>query len=394
MTTTLARRFVLVLCLSLAALVAAPVRSLAVSAADLPPVLQKLPLEDLIKAFSVSWETPSIAAETARLRAWSIPAKKKGDMEEIRDRLVKVMQDYPGTSDARRALLDISISYAQKGDWATAEAPYRYVMEVMKGRSEERIARVRLINVYEYAESTPKDLDIVAECRATVAAVAGTPEEGLGRMTLAGLLFDNHAPEEAVAEFERVISQFPNQPYSNYARVHYALDLVKSGQAEDAQRALDVTAPVLPDPAWSGRASPRGRAHNRLKMADEALADFRRPPKPRTASPFAATRSLKWPRFTSPGTSRTRPGNACACIEVQPWREDRTGLEVRLMRSILATGDCARAAGMALALEMQVLSDPQHYAKAGQMDRVVHGCEQILDGCEQAGRGEDSAPAP
>ena len=109
------------------------------SAADLPPVLQKLPLEDLIKAFSVSWETPSIAAETARLRAWSIPAKKKGDTEEIRDRLVKVMQDYPGTSDARRALLDISISYAQKGDWATAEAPYRYIMEVMKGRPEERI---------------------------------------------------------------------------------------------------------------------------------------------------------------------------------------------------------------------------------------------------------------
>ena len=66
-TAIVARRFVLVLCLTLAALAAAPVRSLAVSPANLPPVLQKLPLEDLVKAFSVSWETPSIAAETARL---------------------------------------------------------------------------------------------------------------------------------------------------------------------------------------------------------------------------------------------------------------------------------------------------------------------------------------
>ena len=391
-TTAVARRFVLVLCLSLAALAAAPVRSLAVSAADLPPVLQELPLEDLIKAFSVSWETPSIAAETARLRAWSIPARKKGDAEEIRERLVKVMQDYPGTSDARRALLDISISYAQKGDWATAEAPYRYIMEVMKGRPEERIARTRLLILYQYAETLPERVDAIAECRAAVAALAGTPEEGLARMTLAELLSKNHASEEAFAEYARAISQFPNQPYTNYVRIHYALGLAG---AEHAEEALKVIEPVLADPLWVGRAyQARGKAHYKLKMIEEALADFRK------ASQTADSVSVRGDALAEMAAiyeNLNQPDRAreClrACIDVQPWRSDRTDLEVKLARNILASGDYARAAGMALALEAVVLNDPQHYAAPGQLDRVVKGCDDILDACERAGRGEDPSPA-
>ena len=71
-----------------------------------------------------------------------------------------------------------------------------------------------------------------------------------------------------------MITQYPDQPYTNYARIRYALALANEDQAS---RALEVIEPVLTDPLWSGRAClPRGEAHNELKMHDEALADFRK----------------------------------------------------------------------------------------------------------------------
>ena len=215
-------------------------------------------------------------------------------------------------------------------------------------------------------------------------------------MTLADFLFRKQrdtGEEEAFAEFEQVLSRSPNQPYTDYARIRYALDLA---DAHKGDRALEVIEPVLTDPAWSGRAYfVRGEAHAKLGRTEEALADLRK------ASQTADSVSIRGDALADLAAlyeNRNRPDLAVealrACIDVQPWRADRTYLEVKLARNILATGDYARAAGMALALEMVALNDPQHYAKPGQLDQLVKGCDEILDACEKGAPEEATPPAP
>ena len=178
------------------------------------------------------------------------------------------MQDYPGTSDARRALLDISLVYARRGDWTTAEAPYRYVMDVAKGQPEARIARTRLLILYQYAETLPEGLDPIVESRATIAADTGTPEEGLERLVLTDLLFrKQHAPGDAFPEFERLLTQFPNQSYTNYVRIHYALGLAGAEQAEQRRRLSRSSNRCSPTPC--GRAGLPGPWEGPLRIEDD-----------------------------------------------------------------------------------------------------------------------------
>ncbi|MCJ7821817.1 MAG: tetratricopeptide repeat protein, partial [Armatimonadetes bacterium] len=172
-------------------------------------------MDRLLSLFEVSFETPNVAAEIARHRAWAPPV---ADEVAACDGLARVIRDYPRTSDARRALLDIGGIYARKGDWRSAEAPFRYVMEMMEGQSAARIAHFRLIELYRYA-GTPQGVDAIDECRAAVAAYAGTDEEGLGRMLLADMLAARESFQPAFEEFQRVVDRFPGRPYTNYARI-------------------------------------------------------------------------------------------------------------------------------------------------------------------------------
>ena len=229
-------------------LVVGPRPSWAASASDLPSSLQALPMEKLLGAFSISWEPPSLAADIARQRAWLAP--EPNDIAAC-PRLAKVVQDYVGTSDARRALLDIAGAYARAGDWPAAEAPFRYVMEVKEGQTEARIARFRLVEMYRYAGATPP-VDAIAECRSAVEACGGTPEEGLGRMLLGDMLADEGAYEAAFAEFERVLREFANQPYTTYARIRYALARKPTPREGRRRRPHETTSQGLRRPTTYG----------------------------------------------------------------------------------------------------------------------------------------------
>lgn len=137
-------------------------RGAAVSPSDMPPSLRALPIESLLNLFAVPFETPNIAAEVARQHVWVPPVDNEVDLCPA---YAEVIRRYPRTSDARRCLLDIATVYAKQGDWPTAEAPFRYVMEIAKGRAEAKIAHLRLLELYRYT-GAPDGVDVIGECEA------------------------------------------------------------------------------------------------------------------------------------------------------------------------------------------------------------------------------------
>jgi len=72
----ISRNFARVLSTTISAAVVSILLSTAcmdISPTELPPSLRALPMDALLSLFSVSFETPSMAAEVARLRAWGRP---------------------------------------------------------------------------------------------------------------------------------------------------------------------------------------------------------------------------------------------------------------------------------------------------------------------------------
>jgi len=367
-----------------------PGRALAVSFTDLPPALQALPQSTLLSLFSVSFESPSLAAEVARLRVHADP---DGDPIAPCAGLAQVISAYQQTSDARRSLLDLAAIYVQRGDWQTAEAPFRYVMETRAGQSEARVAHFRLIELHRLW-GTPPGVDVIEECRLAVEAYAGTPEEGLGRMMLADMLAAKKSSDAAYQEFERVLGDSPDRPYAAYARIRYAGALVDAGKAESA---LAVIAPALADPLWGGRASyARGRAYAQQEMVDAATADFER---------AALTADSLWfqsDAYRELARLYTKKGNVIkaseclqACLNSHPFRPDAPPLRVELLRNLVSLGDPVRVAAMATKLKRQVQNIKWRYSQE-QIDYVVPACDEILKSCESAppgSRGTEAGPA-
>lgn len=353
-----------------------PTTSAATSVGDLPPSVRALPMDRLLSLFEVSFETPNVAGEIARHRAWAPPV---ADEVAACDGLARVIREYPRTSDARRALLDIGGIYARKGDWRSAEAPFRYVMEMMKGQSAARIAHFRLIEMYRYA-GAPGRMDPITECRAAVNAYAGTPEEGLGRMLLGDLLAERRSFEAAFAEFERVIEQFPNQPYTSYARIRYALALTGGGEYE---RAREVLAPVLEDPVWAGRAYwARGEAYRGEGNTDAAVADYRRGAQAADSLWIRGESCLELGHIYA---SKFQLGPARewlqACLAITPSRPDRLEIRREIINNLYASGAYVEAAEGAIELEMYVLNAPARYSEA-EITETTRLCDDILDRCE------------
>ncbi len=181
-----------------------------------PPALRSLPPDTLLQVFSFSDKPPLLAAEVARFRAWISPIPDANAVDET-PRLAEVIRKYPATSDALRALTDLCGIYAHKGDFATAEAPFRYVMTLKAGQREGRIAHFRLIELHRY-QVAPQGVDVLDECRAAITAYAGTPEEGLGHLILADTLAEKTEYDRAMPEFQIVLDKFYEQPYARFAR--------------------------------------------------------------------------------------------------------------------------------------------------------------------------------
>lgn len=356
----------------------APGARCATTMMDLPPALQAIPMKALLDAFGTTFETPSLAAEVARFRAWAPPAS---DEVAVCPGLGRVMQDYPGTSDARLALYDLCSIYARKDDWTSVEAPFRYVMERYPGTSTARIAYLKLIDMYQYA-GAPVGVDPIAECRAAIEAYAGTPEEGFGRMLLADMLAAKEAYEASFQEFERTIAQFPGQPYSSYARIRFGLHLVGAGQYD---RALEVTEPVLADPAWSGRALyARGAARAGKGAMDAAIADYEKAA--RTAD-SVYIRADAYFALSEIYEQRGQHGRARECLEanlaISSMRRDQPQIRLSIIRQMQAAGEHLAAAQAAVALEKDMLNAPGRYGKS-ELSSSVWTCNEILDACEAA----------
>ena len=181
---------------------ALPALSPAASVSALPAPLQVLSSEELVHLFSVDFEPPNLAAEIARHHAW---APNPADAEDLIPGFVQVLRTYPGTADARRALLDIAQIYVDKKKWDQAEAPFRYVMDVAQGKPEARIAHLRLLEMYTYS-GAPDGVDPVAELQAAAKTYAGTPEEGLAKMLLGDLLVKNGKYGEGFVQYRDVIA--------------------------------------------------------------------------------------------------------------------------------------------------------------------------------------------
>lgn len=305
----------------------------AVSPAELPPALRSLPLETLLRAFSVSWEPPNAAADLARQRAWLEPA-----IDDISacPRLARLLRDFPNTSDARRALLDIAGAYARAGDWEVAQAPFRYVMEIKDGQSEARIAHFRLVELYRYAGVTPP-ADPLEECRKAIAAYAGTPEEGLGRMMLGDMLAERDDYEGAFAEFERVLQGFPKQPYIADTRVRYSVALTAASQPD---RAIEIVSPVLTDPLWRGRGHwARARAYAAQGEIGKAIVDYL------VAAESADNLRIRGDCYQEAARLCDHQGNRShageylqACLEICPDHPERLQIRLDLARRFAGAG--------------------------------------------------------
>lgn len=356
-----------------------------ISAQDLPPALRAVPMEALLGAFSVPHEPPAIAAEIARLDAWTPP----GDDLQACPALAQVMAKYPGTADARRALFDLARVYASRGDWQAAEAPFRYVMEAFAGRAEGRIARLRLIEFYRHTDP-PLASQGITECRAAIAEFVGTPEEGLGRMLSAELLSYQGKYPEAFAEYDRVMEKFSAQPYAGYACMRYALTLCEAGQAE---RAKQVVEPFLEDPVWSGRVHyARGCANSNLSLTDAAVADYERAARTADSLWFRSEAHRELARLlaergeVSRATSQLRE-----CLAVYPLRKDNLELRLNIVRNLYASKQHLAAAQEALTLKLDALNSPQRYLPE-EISMISGACSEILDKCEAALYEADSKP--
>jgi tetratricopeptide (TPR) repeat protein len=342
-------------------------------------------MEALLGVFSSSFEPPSLAAEVARLRAWVPP----GQDVNACPALAQVIVEYRGTADARRALLDICGVYAQLGDWATAEAPFRYVMEMYPKQAYGRVAHLQLVEFYRYWH--PSGAVVAAkEARLAIAACAGTPEEGYARLLLAGALAGQHSYEEALAEFRRVVDEFPAEPYSSYARIWWAEALTESGAPD---RAVEVLSPVLDDPVWGGRARyGLAVAHRKLGEVDAAVADYEQASRTADSVWFRSEAHRELARIF---TERRQPARAMAhlkeCLLVHPFRKDNLDIRLNIVQSLYASHDYLRAAQEALALELDALNSPGRYLPEA-ISIMTAACDDILDKCEAELRGAEAKP--
>lgn len=375
--TPLSRRLLYqVAVLLFAALLVLPVTALCTtSPSDLPPPVRSLPMEALLAAFTSSFESPSLPAEIAGIRAWVPP----GEDTAACLALVQVITRYPGTSDARRALLDIAGAYARAGDMKTAEAPFRYIMESFPASGQARIAHLRLVEAYRYGPPVWKE-QAVEECQLALRSCQGTPEEGLALMLQSDLCVDDSEYDKAFAGYEEVLGRFPEQPYASYVRIRYSLALTQSGKPK---RAEEVVARVLDDPIWGGRAHyARARARVDQGQAQAAISDFEK---------AALSADSLWFRsesyreladlYAARGESRRAQESLRLCLSSYPLRKDDHYLRLRLIRSLYGSGAYLEAAQNAAALQMDLLNAPERYPEA-QRSQVVRECDNVLDACE------------
>jgi tetratricopeptide (TPR) repeat protein len=347
-------------------------------------------MDSLLSLFSTSYEPPSLAAEIARLRAWAPPAAS--DVEAC-PALSKVILDYPGTAEARRALLDIAGAYARSGAWEAAEAPFRYVMEMKEGQVEARVAHLRLVELYRHTRE-PAGRDAVAECRTAVRECAGTPEEGLARLLLGDMLAEEGAYDEAFTEFDRAINSFPGQPYSSYARIACALALVDAGEHE---RAKKVIVPALEDPIWGGKAYyARGRAYAAQGATEAAIADYRRAAQTGD-SVYVRAESYQHlaQLYADKGEFGAAHESLQACLATVPHSIDALDLRVQSLRYLYAAGRPLEAAVSAIQLETEAMNEQWRYSEPA-IAGALRVCDEILDKCEaalQAGRHAQPSPA-
>jgi len=372
-----------------ALLLAATVRpSAAASRADLPAALQEVPASELIRLFAVPFEPPCLPAEIARHRVWQSTV---ADAEQLVPAFVQVARRYPGTSDARRALMDIASIYVDKGDRAKGEAIFRYVMEEAKGRPEGRIAHLRLIE-FRKEITPPPGVDPVAECQAAVEAYAGTPEEGLARLELGDLLVKAKRPIDGFVEYETVIARFPRQPYSTYARIRYAQGLM---DREDWDEARAVLGPALKDPTWGGRAYwVRGETYARQGKRQQAISDLTR---------ACATGDGTWVRgqaYLELARVSAAAGDfdkALGCYETYqrlspPGRVQRLDIRIEVVRTLFAAKRYAEAAEAVLAVEAEVEAKPVDFYLWDDANKARALLDPIYDQCLAALAQPAAAP--
>ncbi len=347
--------FVLLVALLLLALSAA---SFATSYSDLPAALQAIPPDDLVHLFSLDFEPPNLAAEIAHHHAW---APNPADPADLVPGLVQVLKTYPGTADARRSLLDIGHIYLDKKDWAKAEAPFRYVMEVAQGKPEARIAHLRLLEMYSYW-GAPEGVDLVAEFQAATKDFAGTPEEGHAKMLLGDYLVKQGKHEEGFLQYRDVLARFSGEPFGRYTRLRYALALLEKEQFD---KAIDLLVPLLDDPIWSGRAYwVRGRIFARQQRYPEAIADLTK------ASQTADSVWVRGRCYYELGRAYTEEdfdAKARDCfvtyLRFLPDPAERLDVQITLLQNLLRAKRFVEAAEMATGIEMEIETAPSFYAK-------------------------------
>ena len=345
---------------------------------ELPPSLQALSGEAFWSLFTITFERPYLAAEIARLRLFTEP---DGAPTDACPALAQLIATYPGTADARRALLDIGVAYAQEGDWRTAEAPFRYVMEQKSGWPEARIAHLRLLEMYRYS-GVPEGVDLATALQAAVQAYVGTPEEGYGRLLLGDVLVEQVDFPAAFAEYQQTLERFPLQPYTDYVRIHYALALVRG---EKTERAIQVLSPILADPVWGGRAYyVRGAVHEKLAMPTAAVVDY---------EIAACTADSLWFRseaYRELARLHTQQGDLArasiclqASLDAHPFRGDIPPLKIDMLRNLVALGELSQAAALATQLQRDVQNPKWHFPPV-QVDYAQRTCEEILLQCRPA----------
>jgi len=368
--TTSVRKTLCLVCVGvLISLVACP--GAAVSPAELPPALQALPMADLLGLFSVTFEEPNYLAEVARLRAWAPPVPD----EQNAGRLVEVIHRYPRTAAARRALLDLAGIYARKGDWVTAQSPFYYVMEVAEGKSEARIARLRLLEMYRHW-GTPDGVNPISELQEAIRLFSGTPEEGFAHVLLGDFLNEQDKKEEAYAHYRIAAKQFPRALFANYARVRHSLALSDEKRYPEAREVLGASGH---DPIWSGRALlARAEALDGEGDLDKAIADCT------IAAETGDVPQIRGEAYRLLGELCSRRGlhdRAADAYRLSlvytPLGPDRLERQLSVLKSLAAAGRNAEASAAAASLEMEVLNSSWCYSPE-EMTRATHEIDSLL----------------